>query len=40
LELALEKMPSPLPELTAEEIAKAAEASKAAATSSSEILKH
>jgi ATP-dependent Lon protease len=40
LELALEKMPTPLPELTAEEIAKAAEASKTAATSSGEILKH
>ena len=40
LELALEKMPAPLPELTAEEIAKAAEASKAAAISSVEILKH
>jgi hypothetical protein len=40
LELALEKMPMPLPELTAEDIAKAAEASKAAAISSGEILKH
>jgi len=40
LELALEKMPLPLPELTAEDIAKAAEASKAAAISSGEILKH
>ncbi|MBU3599076.1 endopeptidase La [Polynucleobacter sp. 30F-ANTBAC] len=40
LELALEKMPTPLPELTPEEIAKAAEASKAAAATSSEILKH
>jgi ATP-dependent Lon protease len=40
LELALEKMPAPLPELTPEEIAKAAEASKAAATAGSEVLKH
>jgi ATP-dependent Lon protease len=40
LELALEKMPEALPELTAEEIAKAAEASKAAQASSGDVLKH
>jgi ATP-dependent Lon protease len=40
LELALEKMPEALPELTAEEIAKAAEASKSAQASSGDILKH
>ena len=40
LELALEKMPQALPELTAEEIAKAAEASKSAQASSGDVLKH
>ncbi len=40
LELALERLPTPLPELTPEEIAKAAEASKSASGSSSEVLKH
>jgi ATP-dependent Lon protease len=40
LELALEKMPEALPELTAEEIAKAAEASKSAQASSGDVLKH
>jgi ATP-dependent Lon protease len=40
LELALEKMPEALPELTAEEIAKAAEASKVAQASSGDVLKH
>jgi len=40
LELALERLPTPLPELTPEEIAKAAEASKSAGGSSSEVLKH
>jgi ATP-dependent Lon protease len=40
LELALEKMPLALPELTAEEIAKAAEASKSAQASSGDVLKH
>jgi ATP-dependent Lon protease len=40
LELALEKVPTPLPELTPEEIAKAAEASKTAAGASGEVIKH
>ena len=40
LELALEKVPTALPELTAEEIAKAAEASKGAAATSGEVIKH
>ena len=40
LELALEKMPEALPELTAEEIAKAAEATKSAQASSGDVLKH
>ncbi len=40
LELALEKMPAALPELTPEEIAKAAEASKGSATASGEVIKH
>ncbi len=40
LELALEKMPEPLPELTPEEIAKAAEASKSAQAATGEVLKH
>jgi ATP-dependent Lon protease len=40
LELALEKMPEPLPELTPEEIAKAAEASKTAQATTGEVLKH
>ena len=40
LELALEKMPEPLPELTPEEIAKAAEASKTAQAATGEVLKH
>jgi len=40
LELALEKLPEPLPELTPEEIAKAAEASKTAAAATAEVLKH
>ena len=40
LELALEKMPAALPELTPEEIAKAAEASKGNATASGEVIKH
>ncbi|MEO0047573.1 MAG: hypothetical protein RLZZ410_532 [Pseudomonadota bacterium] len=40
LELALEKVPTPLPELTPEEIAKAAEASKTAAAASGEVIKH
>ena len=40
LELALEKMPVALPELTPEEIAKAAEASKGSATTSGEVIKH
>lgn len=40
LELALEKMPEPLPELTPEEIAKAAEASKTAQAASGDVLKH
>ncbi len=40
LELALEKMPQALPELSAEEIAKAAEASKSAQASSGDVLKH
>ena len=40
LELALEKMPEALPELSAEEIAKAAEASKVAQASSGDVLKH
>jgi ATP-dependent Lon protease len=40
LELALEKVPTPLPELTPEEIAKAAEASKTAAVASGEVIKH
>ncbi|SNC59259.1 endopeptidase La [Polynucleobacter victoriensis] len=40
LELALEKMPEPLPELTPEEIAKAAEASKTAQATSGDVLKH
>ena len=40
LELALEKVPTALPELTAEEIAKAAEASKGSATTSGEVIKH
>jgi ATP-dependent Lon protease len=40
LELALEKLPEPLPELTPEEIAKAAEASKTAAAATGEVLKH
>ena len=40
LELALEKMPEALLELTAEEIAKAAEASKVAQASSGDVLKH
>jgi ATP-dependent Lon protease len=40
LELALEKVPTPLPELTPEEIAKAAEASKTAAAATGEVIKH
>ena len=40
LELALEKMPVALPELTPEEIAKAAEASKGTSASSGEVIKH
>ena len=40
LELALEKMPVALPELTPEEIAKAAEASKGTSVSSGEVIKH
>jgi ATP-dependent Lon protease len=40
LELALEKVPTALPELTPEEIAKAAEASKGAAATSGEVIKH
>ena len=40
LELALEKMPEPLPELTPEEIAKAAEASKTAQAATGDVLKH
>jgi ATP-dependent Lon protease len=40
LELALEKMPVALPELTPEEIAKAAEASKGSAAASGEVIKH
>ena len=40
LELALEKMPEALSELSAEEIAKAAEASKVAQASSGDVLKH
>ncbi|MEY3950790.1 MAG: hypothetical protein RJB21_548 [Pseudomonadota bacterium] len=40
LELALEKMPEPLLELTPEEIAKAAEASKTAQATTGEVFKH
>ena len=40
LELALEKVPTALPELTPEEIAKAAEASKGVAATSGEVIKH
>jgi ATP-dependent Lon protease len=40
LELALEKMPTPLPELTPEEIAKAAEASNPAKEGPADVIKH
>jgi len=40
LEMALEKMPTALPELTPEEIAKAAEANKESTATSGEVIKH
>jgi len=40
LELALERMPQSLPELTPEEIAKAEQASKASSATSTDVMKH